>query len=141
MQDLFYCTEHSVSLRELIEYLRAETPGASARLATNHRANFQHDGVWFNLYQVEPVTDFGEEEQQELLRSLAIRRVIQFSFREALLQEVKPYLRLCLQKYGGWVGIDDGTFAEKFEVANLDQIDLALRAFADVPESETLFDR
>ena len=142
MQDLFYCTDRSTSLQDLVESLRDGHLVSSVRYPTRTSANVQNDSVWVNLYQIAPPLDeFGEEPQREVLRSLEIRTIVQFSFRETLLREVKPYLALCLTRFGGWVGLDDGRFAERFDLGNLDQIEEALRRLATVPEDEVVSER
>lgn len=129
MDYLFYCTPERIHLLHLTECLLAHGFASSIVTPTPTKAIVYHLDTWFQVDELlPPFSDRFEEAQCAVLREFDSQSVFQLSFRVSLLENILPHLQAVLATYDGWIGVDDGSFSARFDLAHMDDVPAALHS-------------
>ncbi len=132
----FYGTHAKIGLRDLHSFVAAEG---------SWKPILSQDGFTLALTNGEHFCTFGdigldmsslEECQERVLDSYRPASTFVISFRWNSLDRLAVLLKALLGQFGGWIGCDDGTFARRFSLDDIDELPGHLRALVGSDEGQ-----
>ncbi len=131
MDDFFYFSQEKVTLDDIIPC--AESLGFTIVKFTSagmpHLTVLETDDrftQWTDLNDgsaPDPTSSF-EVEQQAVLASYDPKAMLMISYHPSSIPGLIRIVRILLERFGGWVGRDDGRFDQKFTAENLADLGL-----------------